>query len=79
LLQAGRGEEAVRQFEAAVKIDPGSPKGHLNLGLALLQINDKTGACREFEEVLRVNPTFTLPPAAEETLQSCRGDSTGRK
>jgi Flp pilus assembly protein TadD len=42
-----------------VRLQPQNAMGHLNLGVALLKLNDAEGARREFTETLRLDPGNT--------------------
>lgn len=54
--EAGRYEEAVREFRKAVSAKLDSLTARVNLGAALTQIGDLQGAAEQFEEALRIEP-----------------------
>jgi Flp pilus assembly protein TadD len=54
--EAGRWDEAVRHWTAAVERDPASAAAHNNLAVALERKGDWDGAGREYEEALRLAP-----------------------
>jgi tetratricopeptide (TPR) repeat protein len=57
LARAGRVEEAISHFEAALGIDPNSADAHVNLGIALSGIPGRMPeAIRHFEAALRIKP-----------------------
>ena len=58
LLHQDRGEldEAVRQFQRAIAIDPKYVKAHNNLGVAQLRLNRLDAAESEFRIVLATEP-----------------------
>jgi Flp pilus assembly protein TadD len=52
----GRIKEAKAEFEQVVRLQPQYAMGHLNLGVALLKLNDPAGARQQFTETLRLEP-----------------------
>jgi tetratricopeptide (TPR) repeat protein len=57
LAGAGRVQEAISHFEAALRIDPNSADAHVNLGIALSGIPGRMPeATRHFEAALRIKP-----------------------
>ena len=56
LLQAGKQEEAIVQFEEAARIRPELTKVHSNLGIALAQAGRIDEAVEQFEQALQINP-----------------------
>ncbi len=52
----GRIAEAKAEFQQVVRLQPQYAMGHLNLGVALLKLNDPEGARQEFAETLRLDP-----------------------
>jgi len=57
----GRGPEAVAEFEAALKLDPGNPMAHYNLATALANSGAPERlpeAAAEFQAALRIRPDF---------------------
>ncbi|MDH7570345.1 MAG: tetratricopeptide repeat protein [Armatimonadota bacterium] len=49
-------EEAVREFSAAVSLNPTNPTYHVNLAVALSEQGDFDRAIAEFQEALRLDP-----------------------
>ena len=49
--------EARTESEAAVRLNPGFPVAHLNLGMALVQLGQWEEAERQFEATLQLDPT----------------------
>jgi len=58
LFQAGRNEEAQREFEAVLALNPGYPEGHYNFGSALLEQGRPAEAIAPFQEALRLLPSY---------------------
>ena len=58
LAQAGRPEEAVGEFAAAVKLQPNEAALHNELGIALAETGRLPEAIAEFREALRIKPDF---------------------
>lgn len=56
--QAGRVSEAVREYQAALSIDPGEPVAHYNLGLAYAGQGRAGEAVRAYREALRLRPDY---------------------
>jgi tetratricopeptide (TPR) repeat protein len=54
--EARRYADAVTEFRKAVAEQPDSVTAHINLGAALTQVGDVTGAIEQFEEALRLDP-----------------------
>lgn len=54
--------EAKTESEATVRLNPGFPVAHLNLGLALVQLGQLDEAQRQFAETLRLEPTTRKRP-----------------
>ena len=53
----GRLPDAIREYEAAVRIQPGLAQAHYNLGSVLLQIPERQqDALAEFREAIRIDP-----------------------
>ena len=61
LLAAGRGADAVRRYEDALRIDPNLAVAAFNLGCLELDAGRLTEATTRFEQALRANPDY--PPA----------------
>ena len=58
-LDAKRYEDAVTEFRLAVAANPDSVTAHVNLGAALTQTGDLSGAMEQFEATLRLDPNNT--------------------
>ena len=56
LLKAGKNDEAINAFEAALKINPQHRTSKTGKGLALLQKGDATGAEAVLKDALLLNP-----------------------
>jgi predicted O-linked N-acetylglucosamine transferase (SPINDLY family) len=56
--QEGRMAEALRHYEAAVKLAPNLPRAHLNRGNVLLEMGDADGALAAYATALRENPDY---------------------
>jgi tetratricopeptide (TPR) repeat protein len=49
-------KEAIPQFEAALKIDPGSAQTHINLGIALAQMPGRMPDAIDHFHTVRIKP-----------------------
>jgi tetratricopeptide (TPR) repeat protein len=58
LLQQGKRDEAVAQFRAALRLEPGFGLAHNNLGLALVQQGMLDEAIAEYSEAVRLLPDY---------------------
>ena len=56
LAQSGRIEEAIAQYEQALRINPDYAEAHSNLGNALRQAGRAAEAVEHFEQVVRIEP-----------------------
>lgn len=52
----GQCEEAIRQCQLSLEIDPKFPATHYNLGLVYLKLGEKDKAVKHFETALLLNP-----------------------
>lgn len=52
----GRPQEAVEEFRAVVRLQPNLKEGHLNLAIALLNLNLRDEAIESFKRVLELDP-----------------------
>ncbi|RPJ45402.1 MAG: tetratricopeptide repeat protein [Candidatus Latescibacterota bacterium] len=59
LAASGRGEEALREYEAALRYRPDSDKAHNNIGLAAAAAGRYEEAVRHYREAIRLNPRST--------------------
>jgi len=58
LIGAGRIQEAIPQFEEALRIRPDYVEAHNNLGLALEHLGDSQGAIEHYEQAIRMKPDY---------------------
>jgi tetratricopeptide (TPR) repeat protein len=56
LEQTGRVQEAIGQYEQALRISPDSVEAHYNLGIALVQVGRVQEAIEHYEQALRIKP-----------------------
>lgn len=56
LQEAGRHEEAVKQFTEAIRLNPGSAKAHVSLASLLTTSGEFDDAQTHFEQALRIEP-----------------------
>jgi len=75
LARAGRYEEAVAAYRAAVRVEPGDYGAWNNLGCALNDLGRTDEAAAAFEETLRLKPDH---PTARKNLAAVRGSGSGR-
>jgi cytochrome c-type biogenesis protein CcmH/NrfG len=60
--RANRPEDAVREFERAIAIDPKLENAYFNKGIVLLHdLDDREGAIRSWEALLEINPVAMAP------------------
>ena len=59
LLQKGKADEAINQYQKALQIKPDSAKIHSNFGDALLQEGRRDEAITHFQKALQINPDDT--------------------
>lgn len=57
LQDAGRADEAAKEFSEAIRLNPGSAKAHVNLGSLLMAKGELDNAQSHFEQALRIEPT----------------------
>src|SRR6478609_4951889 len=56
LQQAGRDDEAAKEFSEAIRLNPGSAKAHVNLGSLLTAKGELDAAESHLEQALRIEP-----------------------
>jgi tetratricopeptide (TPR) repeat protein len=56
LLDQGKLDEAIGEYRAALRIDPGWAQVHYNLAEALRQQGDRAGTAHELRDFLRLVP-----------------------
>src|SRR5881392_969748 len=56
LQEAGRADEAAKEFSEAIRLNPGSAKAHVNLGSLLTAKGELDAAENRFEQALRIEP-----------------------
>ena len=61
LLQKGRVDEAIEQFQKALQINPGYAKAHNNLGNAFLQKGNPAEAAAQFQQAVQLEPEDPWP------------------
>jgi Flp pilus assembly protein TadD len=57
-LKQGQTDEALREFQAALRLKPDDALAHNNLGLALLNQGQTDEAIRQFQEAIRLKPDY---------------------
>ena len=58
LSQAGKVQEAIREFEYALRLEPDSADAHIGLGTAMSKLGRSEDAIRHWEEALRIKPDY---------------------
>ena len=79
LLKKGQIDEAIRQYQEAIRLKPDDADAHNNLGVALGQKGQIDEAIRQFQEALRLNPDhadahYNLGAALGKQRPNGRGD-----
>ena len=59
-LELGRPADALRHFEAVVRLQPHSAPAHYNVGVALEAMGRTGDAAREYEAAVRLDPAYSL-------------------
>jgi tetratricopeptide (TPR) repeat protein len=54
----GQTDEAIRQYQEAIRVKPGYADAHNNLGNALLKNGQPNDAIRQFQEAIRLKPDY---------------------
>jgi tetratricopeptide (TPR) repeat protein len=57
LQEAGRADEAAKEFADAIRLNPGSAKAHVNLASLLMAKGESDAAQTHFEQALRIEPS----------------------
>jgi len=73
-LAAGRYDQAIADFTAAVKLEPTVAKHYYNRGVADFEKGDDTAALADFDAALKIEPHDRLPAFARAQLYLSRGD-----
>ena len=60
LLTEGRTQDALTEFQAALKLKPDSPENHCNLGVALANLNRMEEAIEEFQAAVKLQSNYGL-------------------
>jgi tetratricopeptide (TPR) repeat protein len=58
--QAGRYDQAVRDYQQVVKMDPGNVNSHYDFGVCLFRSGKLDEATREFQAALAISPFYVL-------------------
>src|SRR5438132_715765 len=61
LQEAGRADEAAKEFAEAIRLNPGSAKAHVNLGSLLTAKGELDAAQSHFEKASELNPKLAQP------------------
>lgn len=61
LMRAGKVDEAMRQYEQALRINPDCAEAHFNLGNSLQQAGRVEDAIEHYRRALRANPDYPEP------------------
>jgi tetratricopeptide (TPR) repeat protein len=69
LLQVGRTQDAIDQYQEALRLAPDSFIAHFNLGNALLQVGRTQEAITHYQEAVRLKPDFAPAQAKLAQLQ----------
>ena len=57
-MKQDRMDEALAEFQTAVRLKPDSPENHCNLGVALANLNRTDEAIAAFQDAVRLNPDY---------------------
>ena len=69
-LVRGEFQAAAESFRTAIELEDAGPEVHYNLAIALIQLNDRRGAARELETVVRNGAGTAWEQRAREILDS---------
>ena len=53
-------DEAIREYQEALRLQPDDAKAHNNLGIALDQKGQLDEAIRQYQEAIRLKPDYAL-------------------
>ena len=56
--QRGQIDEAIRQYQETLRLNPDAAEAHYNLGVTLAAKGQTDEAIRQFQEALRLKPDF---------------------
>jgi len=60
--RSGQPEKALEAFKRAIAVDPKHEQSRFNMGVVLrYDMNDREGALKAWEDLLRINPSATAP------------------
>ena len=58
--QAGRFDQAARDYQQVIKLDPGDVQSHYDFGVCLFRLGKTDEATREFQAALAISPFYVL-------------------
>ena len=70
----GKYDEAIREYEAALRLNPKLAHAWNNRGLAKGALGDKDGALADYSEAIRIDPGLAAPFANRALIWAARGD-----
>ncbi len=73
LAKQGRNDEAIVEYQEALRLFPGYVEAHSNLGDALYAIGDLTGAIEQYREAIALNPELAAPRGGLGVALAVRG------
>jgi len=76
LATSGRPDHAIQEFQAALRLAPGSAEIHHDLGAALANAGRLSEALPHFEEALRLQPSYE---SARQNLERVRAALLSRQ
>ena len=66
-------DEAVREYQAVIRLKPANAMAHLNLGMAQARAGESGKAVEQFEETLRLEPGNQQAQNYIRQFQSAKG------
>jgi len=72
----GQTDEAIRQYQEAIRLKPDYAEAHNNLGIALVRNSQSDEAVRQFQEALRLKPGYADARKSLEILLATPADSS---